>query len=162
MVGFNRRFSPFSSWLKSRLDNNQNLLTVHCTINAGSIEQDHWTYDKEQGGGRIVGEVCHFIDLIQYFTNSYPIQVHAESSSTGSDNTNSDVVISVKMSTGSLGSITYVSTGDKSFPRERIEIFGNGSVGIIDNFKSATFTHGGRKQRIRNWFSSDRGHRNEM
>jgi polar amino acid transport system substrate-binding protein len=161
-VGFNRRFSPFARWLKERFTNVAEPLAVHCTVNAGPMPPDHWVHDPEQGGGRIIGEVCHFVDLIQYLTDSVPVRVYAETLSSGGYKPSDNVVITLKMANGAIGSITYVAGGDKRYPRERVEVFGGGAVGIIENFKAATFTCRGRKKRIRNWLSVDRGHRGEV
>jgi len=162
MVGFNRRFSPFAKWLKERFADIPEPLAVHCTVNAGPVPPDHWVHDPEQGGGRIIGEVCHFVDLIQYLTGSLPVRVYAETLTSRGYKPSDNVVITLKMANGAIGSITYVAGGDKRYPRERVEVFGGGAVGVIENFKAATFIRGGRKMRIRNWLSVDRGHRGEV
>ena len=162
MVGFNRRFSPLAGWLKDRFAGLDEPLAVHCTVNAGLVGSDSWLHDPEQGGGRIVGEVCHYVDLIQYFTGSLPASVHAESLDSDSYRPSDNVAVTLKMSNGALGSIVYLSGGDKRYPRERIEVFGGSAVGVIDNFKSATFTHQGRTRRKKRWSGVDRGHRGEV
>jgi polar amino acid transport system substrate-binding protein len=162
MVGFNRRFSPFARWLKDRFAGIPEPLAVHCTVNAGPVPPDHWTHDPEQGGGRIIGEVCHFVDLIEYLTGSLPVRVYAETLESPGYQPSDNVVITLKMANGAIGSITYVAGGDKRYPRERVEVFGGGAVGVIENFKAATFIRGGRKKRVRNWLSVDRGHRGEV
>jgi predicted dehydrogenase/threonine dehydrogenase-like Zn-dependent dehydrogenase len=162
MVGFNRRFSPFTEWLKERFRGTAEPLAVHCIVNAGLVPPDHWTHDPDQGGGRIIGEVCHFVDLIQYLTGSVPLRVYAETLPSGGYRPSDNVAITLKMANGAVGSISYLAGGDKAYPRERVEVFGAGAVGVIDNFKAATFTRGGRKQRVRNWLSVDRGHRGEI
>jgi predicted dehydrogenase/threonine dehydrogenase-like Zn-dependent dehydrogenase len=162
MVGFNRRFSPFTRWLKGRFAGAAEPLAVHCTVNAGPVPPDHWTHDPEQGGGRIIGEVCHFVDLIQYLTGSVPVRVYAETLESPGYQPSDNVVITLKMANGAIGSITYVAGGDKRYPRERVEVFGGGAVGVIENFKAATFIRGGRKKSIRNWLSVDRGHQGEV
>jgi polar amino acid transport system substrate-binding protein len=162
MVGFNRRFSPFSRWLKERLVDITEPLVVHCTFNAGQVPPDSWVYDSEQGGGRIIGELCHFVDLVQYLTGSPPIRVYAENLSNSGYRPSDNVVTTLKMANGSVGSITYASGGDKAAPRERVEVFGGGAVGVIENFRVATLIRGGRKQRLRRWLSADRGHHSEI
>lgn len=161
-VGFNRRFSPFTRWIKQRFAAAGEVLTVHCTVNAGAVPSQHWAHDPDEGGGRIVGEACHFVDLIQYLTGSLPVRVYAETVPIGDYKPSDNVVITLKMANGSLGSICYVAGGDKSYPRERVEIIGGGAVGVIENFKAATFTRQGRGQKIRSWLSVDRGHRGEI
>ncbi len=162
MVGFNRRFSPFSKWLKDRFGTSAEPLNVHCTVNAGKVPPDHWVHDREQGGGRIIGEVCHFVDLIQYLSGSLPVRVFAESMGTTGYKDSDNVTVTLKMENGALGSITYLSGGDQRYPRERVEVIGGGAVGVIDNFQKATFTQGGRVQKKRNWLSVDRGHQGEI
>jgi polar amino acid transport system substrate-binding protein len=119
-------------------------------------------YDRVDGGGRIIGEVCHFIDLMQYLTGSWPRRVYAEALTSQRYHRTDNLVITLKMEDGSVGCIQYFSGGDKTYPRERVEIFGGGAVGLIDNFRYACFVRKGKKTRLRNWLSADRGHRAEM
>jgi predicted dehydrogenase len=162
MVGFNRRFAPCATWLKQRFAHVQGPLTIQCTVNAGPVPQDSWVYDLEDGAGRIVGEVCHFIDLIQYLTASLPASVYAQNLRSIRHQSSDNVLITLKMHNGSLASITYVSTGAKAHPRERVEVYGGGSVGVIDNFRRATYTNATSLDTYRHWFGVDRGHRNEL
>jgi len=162
MVGFNRRFSPFAVWQKRHFANLAEPLSVVCTVNAGIVPADHWVHDSAAGGGRIIGEVCHFVDLLQFFTSSVPVRVFAESFGEGAYKPSDNVTITLKMAGGSLGSINYVSGGDKRHPRERVEITGGGAVGVIENFQAARFTRGGRVRKKRNWLSVDRGHVGEI
>ena len=163
MVGFNRRFSPFTVALKEWLALTDLPMVVNVRVNAGFVPLDRWEQDPEVGGGRIVGEVCHFVDLIQYLTDAYPVQVHAQAiKAAGQYLSEDNLVITLKMSDGSVGTITYTASGDKAFPRERVEVFRGGAVGLIENFKAASFTYQGRIHRKRNLFSVDRGHRAEM
>ena len=161
-VGFNRRFSPLARWLKNRLPKQTENFLFHYTINAGAVPRDHWVHDPEQGGGRIIGEVCHFIDLIQFFTDSLPDQVYAECLTSVGYLYSDNVVISLKMKNGSMGTILYSAGGDKSFPRERLEIFGSGTVGVIENFRKATFTNKGKTQSQKNLFGINWGYREEL
>jgi len=161
-VGFNRRFSPFTQWLKERFRGVKQPLAVHCTINAGAVPADHWVHDPKQGGGRIIGEVCHFVDLIEFLTDSVPSRVHAETLNSKAYKPSDNVGITLKMANGAIGSITYVAGGDKTYPRERVEVFGGGAVGVIDNFRAASFIQQGRRKSKRNWLGLDRGHRGEL
>jgi predicted dehydrogenase len=102
------------------------------TVNAGAIPADHWTQDSEQGGGRIIGEGCHFIDLLRFLAGS-PIESHtsvAMQSATGDT-----VTINLKFIDGSLGTVHYFANGSKAFPKERLEVFSNGAVLQLDNFR---------------------------
>lgn len=163
MVGFNRRFSPFTVALRKWLSFTDEPMLVNCRVNAGFIPPERWEQDPDVGGGRIVGEICHFIDLIIHLSGALPTQVYAQAMRpSGKFSSSDNLVVSLELSDGSVASITYTAAGDKSFPRERIEVFRGGSVGVIENFKKATFTRNGRVARKRNLFNSDRGHRAEM
>ena len=162
MVGFNRRFAPCAKWIKQKFEAIQDPLTIQCTVNAGPVHPNLWIYDSEEGGGRIVGEVCHFIDLVQYLTGSLPASVYAQNLRSSQHHASDNVVINLKMHNGSMASITYVSTGAKAHPRERIEIYGGGAVGVIDNFRSATYIQGTAISKYRHWFAVDRGHSHQL
>jgi len=161
-VGFNRRFAPLARWVKCKFAQVEEPLAVHCTINAGKPSSARWLYDRQRGGGRIIAEVCHFVDLIQYFTGSIPARIHAETLSSQKYDASDNVMITLRMANGSIASITYVAGGDKAFPRERIEVFGGGAVGVIENFRNARFVQGGRNQKKQSWLSLDRGHSSEV
>jgi predicted dehydrogenase/threonine dehydrogenase-like Zn-dependent dehydrogenase len=160
MVGFNRRFAPATRQLMARLGSGPS--AIHCRINAGAVPATSWTQDESEGGGRIVGEVCHFVDLIHGLSGGLTSFVSAvvmrESGETPMQDT---VAIALELSNGSIGSIVYAANGDKSFPRERVEVFRAGAVGVIENFRSYTLTQGGKTHREKA-FALDRGHRAEL
>ncbi len=137
MIGFNRRFSPFIIKIKQMLDLIASEKTIIYTINAGAIPNEHWVHDPERGGGRIIGEVCHFIDLVRYLADS-PI-ANVETIVTGArkipDYTDDNITITLKFDSGSIATIHYLSTGHKSYPKERIEVFSRGKVLQLDNFR---------------------------
>ena len=118
-------------------------------VNAGFIPKEHWTQNEEIGGGRIIGEVCHFIDLMQYFTGSLPFSVYAQCLGMHNDlvKNEDNIVITISFTDGSVGTIVYVANGDKSLPKEKLEIFGGGRVGIINDFKSGEL-HSGTKCKV--------------
>jgi predicted dehydrogenase len=159
MVGFNRRFSPFSQKLKQAVENLQEPLCINMTVNAGKIPSDHWVHDSAMGGGRIIGEACHFIDLARYFTGSKIEAVtamHAESSAEVSEDKMS---IILKFENGSIATINYFANGSKLYPKERIEVFGGEKVFVIDNFKSLKSF--GAKTKL-STIKQDKGHQNEV
>ena len=157
MVGFNRRFAPYSTLAKQLLGNASDMV-INCRVNAGFVPADSWIHDSTEGGGRVIGEVCHFVDLMQYLTGSLPISVYAEATDIkGEDN----VLISLKFKNGSIGTILYSSQGDKMLPRERFEIFSGKSVCVIDNFKSLFFAKDGKIKK-KSSFSLDRGFNDEF
>jgi len=163
MVGFNRRFSPFSVRAKEWFGTPTTPVVINCRVNAGFVPKDSWVQDPEQGGGRIVGEACHFIDLVQYLAGSLPDTVYAQaiSGNLGAYQSEDNVAITLKMTDGSVASVTYVASGDKAYPRERVEMFGGNSVCVIDNFKSLAFTSGGRRRKMSR-LNVDRGHEAEL
>ena len=162
MVGFNRRYSPLAAWLKERIEGIDEPLAVNCVVNAGWVPADSWVNDPTQGGGRIIGEVCHFIDLISFLTSSLPSRVYVERIGNTVDKSNDSIVATITLNSGSIATISYLAKGDKRYPRERIEVSGGGAVGVIDNFKSASFYRNGRVERRKNRMSVDRGHEQEL
>jgi len=160
MVGFNRRFSPFTVQAREWLTPRSEPLVVNCRVNAGFVPGDSWVHDPVEGGGRIIGEVCHFVDLIQYLTDSVPLRVYAETiSGHGAYFASDNLVVTLKLADGSVATITYTAAGDRAFPRERIEVFSGGAACLIDNFKSITCTKRGCRRAKRNLLRLDRGHK---
>ena len=137
MVGFNRRFSPHVRKLKALLDPIKEPKSFIMTMNAGAIPADHWNQDIKVGGGRIIGEACHFIDLMRYLAGSKIVSVQARRMG---DNpvlniTEDKVSITLGFEDGSFGTILYLANGSKSFPKERIEVFASNGVLQLDNFR---------------------------
>jgi polar amino acid transport system substrate-binding protein len=161
MVGFNRRFSPAAVWLKERLGEPDADTVVHFTVNAGLVPAGSWIFDPRQGGGRVIGEMCHFVDLAQYLTGALPAEVHGSSLVAGSYQPSDNVAVTMRMDNGALVSITYVANGDRRYPRERVEVFSRGRVGTVENFTHATFTENGRRKKSRS-SGADRGHKGEL
>jgi polar amino acid transport system substrate-binding protein len=161
MVGFNRRFSPQAIWIRERLARISEPLTISCVVNAGAVPSDSWVLDPEQGGGRIIGEICHFVDLVSFLSGSTPARVYAErlGGVMGGDDS---ALVTIALANGSIATIIYAAGGHKRYPRERIEVFGGGAVGIIDNFKKASFYLRGKVQSAKSWHAIDRGHKAEM
>jgi predicted dehydrogenase/threonine dehydrogenase-like Zn-dependent dehydrogenase len=161
MVGFNRRFAPISQAIKKEFSSVTEPIVVNIRVNAGLIPKEHWTQQAEIGGGRIVGEVCHFIDLMQYFTGAEPVKVYAESVSTANDKITPEdnIAIVVKFSNGSVGNLTYLANGDKSMPKELIEVFGAGNIGVINDFREGAFHKNGKITKLK---SSGKGHKEEV
>lgn len=135
MVGFNRRFSPQIQRIKTLLSSTTGPIALNMIVNAGAIPSDHWTQDPEIGGGRIVGEACHFIDLVRYLAAS-PIK--GFSSVAMEETTTDTVTISLSFENGSIASIQYFANGNKALPKERLEVYSNGSVLQLDNFRKLT------------------------
>lgn len=136
MVGFNRRFSPHITKMKELLGTTTKPKTMVMVVNAGFIPADHWTQDPEIGGGRIIGEACHFIDLLRFIADSPISNVQAVTINDPSENINEDnSSITLTFEDGSIGTIHYFANGHKSFPKERLEVFVEGKILSLDNFK---------------------------
>jgi predicted dehydrogenase len=132
MVGFNRRFAPQIQKIKSLLNGVSGPKSFVMTVNAGAIPADHWAQDMEIGGGRIIGEGCHFIDLLRFLAGS-PIVAHSRiemDSATGDT-----VSLQLGFADGSIGTVHYFANGCKAFPKERLEVFAAGRVLQMDNFR---------------------------
>jgi predicted dehydrogenase/threonine dehydrogenase-like Zn-dependent dehydrogenase len=161
LVGFNRRFSPAVVKVRDLFRGSDEPVVVNIRVNAGFIPKDHWTQIAEIGAGRIIGEMCHFVDLMQVFTNAAPVKVYADcihtSNSKVTEADNIGVIIS--FSDGSVGNLTYVANGDKSIPKEYIEVFGAGKVGIIRDFRDGSLHANGKTTK----FSiTGKGHKEEV
>jgi predicted dehydrogenase len=159
MVGFNRRFAPLAVEMKEFLGSEQ--LVMHYRVNAGFIPVDHWVHDPEQGGGRIRGEVCHFVDFLAYLAGTPVIEVNALPLSHAGQYADDNVVVTLRFGNGSLGTIHYVANGDKSFSKERVEVFGGGAVAVLEDFRRLELVRSGRKRVVENRLTQDKGHRGE-
>jgi predicted dehydrogenase/threonine dehydrogenase-like Zn-dependent dehydrogenase len=136
MVGFNRRFSPQIKKMKALLNTVNEPKSFIMTMNAGDIPSDHWIQDNELGGGRIIGEACHYIDLMRHLAGSKIISVQARrmSDAPSVEVTEDRASITLGFEDGSFGTIHYFANGAASFPKERIEVFAGGKVIQLDNF----------------------------
>ncbi len=163
MVGYNRRFSPHAQKVKEYLKNRTDPLVIHYRVNAGFVPAEHWVHSEEEGGSRIVGEVCHFVDILQYFTGSNPVRVYAERIS-GNNKTalNSDnVSIILKFGDGSIGSIVYTACGDKAYSRENIEIFCEGKTIVLNDYKKTDVHYSGKVKTFKT-FNQKLGYEEEL
>jgi predicted dehydrogenase/threonine dehydrogenase-like Zn-dependent dehydrogenase len=132
MVGFNRRFAPQVQKVSALLKGVTGPKSFVMTVNAGAIPADHWTQDPEAGGGRIIGEACHFIDLLRFLADS---RIASHQVTRMDSATNDSVSISLKFEDGSMGVVHYLANGSKAFPKERLEVFAAGRVLQLDNFR---------------------------
>lgn len=155
LVGFNRRFSSLSAELKQFL-NGAGPLAITYRVNAGEIPKESWI-QQDEGGGRIVGEVCHFVDTLQFLTGSEIEEVFAYQSAAGADT----LSIVAKFRDGSAGNINYFATGDRSFPKERIEVYGGGRVAVLDDFRQLEMWRDG-KRKVSKRLAQDKGFDQEL
>jgi len=161
MLGFNRRFAPMAVRIKSFLANISEPLALHYRVNAGFLDPDHWVNDPEQGGGRILGEVCHFVDLLMFLAGSQIVEVQGRSLSNSGRYSGDNALISMRFANGSQGTVTYLANGDRSFSKERLEVFGGGSIALMEDFRRLELVRGGHKKTIRSRWRHDKGHRAE-
>jgi len=139
MVGFNRRFAPFMTEVKNTLNSCKGKYIIYYRVNAGPLPKDHWVYDSAHGAGRIIGEACHFIDLFYYLLNVEPVRVFAEAiGERTSLNTLENISAIFYFSDGSIANLIYTAVGTTSYPKERMEIFADGNVIVLDDYKSLT------------------------
>jgi predicted dehydrogenase/threonine dehydrogenase-like Zn-dependent dehydrogenase len=142
MVGFNRRFAPMVRKAKEILAASSDPVAMTMTVNAGAIPKEHWTQDAEQGGGRIVGEACHFIDLARHWAGAPVTSWSVAAAKTpGGPPLSDNVVITLSFANGSVAGINYFANGHKAHPKERYELFQGGRIMVLDNFRKLT-AHG--------------------
>lgn len=158
MIGFNRRFSPHAEKMKMLLGNSQ--MNVIATMNAGNLPANVWVHDMIIGGGRIIGEACHFIDLITYLTGSKVKAVCMNAMGLNPEENTDNATILLKYENGSTGVINYFSNGSKAYSKERVEVYSQERTLIMDNFR---ITQGfGFKGFSKLKTSIDKGHKNQF
>ncbi len=133
---------------------------MHYRINAGHIPRESWIQDPEIGGGRIIGEACHFIDFLTFMNGSLPVSVHAAAMRTSAA-LNDTINISLAFRNGSIGTVSYFANGDKGLAKERVEIFANGSTAVIDDFRSLSIYSRGKCQE-KKLIVQDKGQKSEV
>ncbi len=163
MVGFNRRFAPLALKVKEMFAGRTTPLVMTYRVNAGYVPDDSWVHDPEVGGGRLLGEVCHFIDFLHFMTDSEAteVRVAAISGNLGRYRADDNLGLTLTFRDGSLGTILYTAKGSKAFSRERFEVYGEDSVAVIEDFRRATLVRGGRTQTSKQ-FSMDLGYGAEL
>ncbi len=162
MVGFNRRFAPAAVAARRALAERSGPAIVHYRINAGALPRGHWLYDPEAGGGRILGEACHFVDLVTFLVEERVKRVFAAAIRSGDEQADQEnVTITLELAGGSLATVQYVANGDKGLPKEWLEVFSDGRVLQIDDFASVTLFHRQRRSRLR-LEGKGRGYREEI
>jgi predicted dehydrogenase/threonine dehydrogenase-like Zn-dependent dehydrogenase len=148
-IGFNRRFAPLAQALYSFLGSRSEPLHMHYCINAGYIPLNHWTHDPAQGGGRIIGEGCHFVDFLTFLAGAAPASVSAHALPDHGKYRQDNISMTFSFPDGSVGVVDYLANGDKSFPKERVEVFCGGHVAVLDDFRSLEMVHDGRRKMVK-------------
>jgi predicted dehydrogenase/threonine dehydrogenase-like Zn-dependent dehydrogenase len=160
-VGFNRRFAPLAVKLVNFVARRQEPLAATYRVNAGYIPLAHWTHDPLQGGGRITGEGCHFIDFLTFLVGAAPVSVRAQGLPDGGHYREDNVVITLTYPDGSLGTLSYLANGDKAFPKERVEVLCGGRAAVLDDFRSLELVANGHRQVFQSRLRQDKGHQAE-
>ncbi|OGO64388.1 MAG: hypothetical protein A2030_00355 [Chloroflexi bacterium RBG_19FT_COMBO_50_10] len=161
MVGFNRRFAPLARRLYDFIKLRQGPLVATYRINAGNIPLSNWVHDPLQGGGRIIGEGCHFIDFLTFLVGAPPVSVIAQALPDDKRYREDNVLMIFTFPDGSLGTVNYLANGDKAYPKERVEVFAGGRVAALDDFRTLELVNQGKRQVIHSPLRQDKGHRLE-
>jgi polar amino acid transport system substrate-binding protein len=150
MIGFNRRFSPFIQKAHSVFRYRSTPLVLTYRVNAGLVPKDSWIQDPVEGGGRIVGEICHFVDTLRFLTGAPVETIHAASIRTDeiTQSNRDSIVITLTYADGSLGTILYHSLGNSSYPKEQLEIAADGNTIFIDDYRRLKI-YGKQKEKIK-------------
>jgi predicted dehydrogenase/threonine dehydrogenase-like Zn-dependent dehydrogenase len=158
-IGFNRRFAPLSIRLKSFLKMRSEPLIAHYRVNAGYIPLNHWLHDPNQGGGRIIGEGCHFIDYLTFLVGEPPLSVHAMALPDNGYYKEDNLVMLFRFPDSSIGTVSYLANGDKSFSKEMVEVFFGGNIAVLNDFRSLELIQDGKRKKYRSTLRQDKGHK---
>lgn len=158
MVGYNRRFAPLAEKLKAFVSETGERMAIQYTVNAGFLPEKHWTQDPETGGGRIIGEACHMIDFLIYLTGALPVSVRALALPNQDRYQDDNVSIQIAFRDGSFGTIHYLANGDRSYMKERVEVFSGGRIAILNDFRELETWNAGENRKIKSSYKIDKGH----
>ena len=158
MVGFNRRFAPFSRSLMTFFENRSEPMSIHYRINAGFLPLTHWLHDLQSGGGRLVGEGCHFIDYLCFITGQVPVKMTTVSLPDNGKYHQDNLNITLEFPDGSVGTIAYLANGSRSYKKEYVEVFCGGRIGVLDDFQSLELVDEQKKKVFRSRLRQDKGH----
>lgn len=162
-VGYNRRFASLSRVMRTHFAGRVDPLVLQYRVNAGYVPPTHWVHSPAEGDSRIIGEVCHFVDLMQFLTGAQPVRVFAERIN-GNNTTavnNDNMVITIRFCDGSVGVITYSGSGDRAMGRERVEAFADGKSALMDDFRLVRTYRRGKESR-KKLMNQDLGHAAEL
>lgn len=164
MVGFNRRFAPLTTLVNSHFSGVKSPLVINIRTNAGTIPMDHWIQDPKLGGGRMIGEGCHFVDLASALADSLPVSVYAVGSAKPGKSAllNDNLVVTLAFANGSIACITYTADGSKAMEKEYVEVFGGGRSAIIHDFKQATLFSGDLDKTHKKLPAQDKGQKSML
>ena len=157
MVGFNRRFAPFTEKIRQFFAGRREPMMIHVRVNAGFIPHDHWIHAQ---GGRIVGEFCHFVDWARAVIGSPIHSVTASGLPNGTPFASDNVAVTLKFADGSVANLLYLANGDRSIPKEFFEVFCQGAIARLDDFRTLELARNGKLQKFKS--VQDKGHRREL
>lgn len=157
-VGFNRRFAPMAVSLKEYFNDCSEPFFINYRVNAGFIPASHWLHDPDQGGGRLIGEACHFIDFVCFMTEQAPAVIKVSALPSQGKYSSDNFVITIEFENGSVGTVAYLSNGNKRFPKEYIEVFNAGKIGILNNFRTLELIDENRTVHKKSLLKQDKGH----
>ena len=158
MVGFNRRFAPLAQKMKTFIEKSTEPKLVHYRVNAGFIPANHWTQDAAQGGGRIIGEGCHFIDFVAHMIGAKMTSIQTVGLEDGTRYHEDNVHITMEFEDGSIGLVTYLANGDKAFAKERVEVFTGGRIAVLNDYRSLELVANGSRKVEKSRLRQDKGH----
>ncbi|MGH7517721.1 MAG: bi-domain-containing oxidoreductase [Gemmatimonadales bacterium] len=161
MVGFNRRFAPATDKVLELFRGHAEPLVVNYRVNAGYLPPTHWLQDPVLGGGRVIGEACHFIDWMRYVVGAPIVSVTGSAMANGGVYSTDNVAVQLRFEDGSLGNLLYVANGDAGLPKEYVEIFSQRSAAVIDDYRRVRRYVKGREETLK-LGSQDKGHRRQM
>jgi predicted dehydrogenase len=159
LVGFNRRFAPLAIELAGFLSGRQEPLFMHFRVNAGFIPLHHWTQDPAVGGGRIIGEGCHYVDFLSFLAGAAPLTVTAHALPDAGKYSRDNVTMTFTFPDGSLGVVDYLANGDKALAKEKLEVFCAGRAAVLDDFRTLEMIKDGHRKRLKR--AQDKGWRGE-
>ena len=161
MVGFNRRFAPATDKVLEVFHGHAEPLVINYRVNAGYLPPTHWLQDPVFGGGRVIGEACHFIDWMRYLVGAPITSASASATANGGVYSNDNIAVQLRFQDGSLGNLLYVANGDTGLPKEYVEVFGQRSAAVIDDYRVVRRYVKGRED-VQKLGSQDKGHRTQM
>jgi predicted dehydrogenase len=159
MVGFNRRFAPLMMPIRRMIAEAGEPPVIAIRVNAGPLPREHWTQDPVQGGGRILGEACHFVDLLTFLAGAKPVRIFAGGAPTYGVDTEDNFAATLEFANGAVGSLVYTSAGDRAFSKERVEVFCGERVAVLDDFRALEIWRNGARKQWNSILRQDKGHR---
>ena len=141
------------------MNQRQEPLFAQYRVNASKLPADHWLNDLEEGGGRIIGEACHFIDFLTFLVGEVPTEVSTKGLPDDGKYSEDNVVMHFKFPDGSIGEVTYLANGDKSYPKEYLEVFSSGRIAVLHDWRKLELVNKGKRKVMRHLMRQDKGHR---